>query len=146
MGLASEAEVQQTMVVDYFTDEWRAIVQHTLMPILAREGRWRGEVSAKQAHQARHDAAADDQRVAASRTFPATDPRAPFASIEDAWRRDRVASVFESAALRVGFEISQDAQSTVQLRTPLAHARGEARSDLQIVFALADRLGAVTGG
>ncbi len=52
-----------------------------------------------------------------------------------------VTSAFESAALRVGFEISQDAQSTVQLRQPLAHARGEARSDLQIVFALAVRLG-----
>jgi anaerobic selenocysteine-containing dehydrogenase len=52
-----------------------------------------------------------------------------------------VASAFESAALRVGFEISQAAQSTVQLRTPLAHVRGEARSDLQIVFALAVRLG-----
>ena len=52
-----------------------------------------------------------------------------------------VTSAFESEALRVGFEISQDAQSTVQLRTPLAHARGEARSDLQIVFALAVRLG-----
>ena len=52
-----------------------------------------------------------------------------------------VTSAFESEALRVGFEISQDAQSTVQLREPLAHARGEARSDLQIVFALAVRLG-----
>ena len=52
-----------------------------------------------------------------------------------------VTSAFESEALRVGFEISQDAQSTVQLRTPLAHARGQARSDLQIVFALAVRLG-----
>jgi anaerobic selenocysteine-containing dehydrogenase len=52
-----------------------------------------------------------------------------------------VTSAFESEALRVGFEISQHAQSTVQLRGPLAHARGEARSDLQIVFALAVRLG-----
>ena len=52
-----------------------------------------------------------------------------------------VTSAFESEALRVGFEISQDAQSTVQLRKPLAHARGQARSDLQIVFALAVRLG-----
>ncbi len=52
-----------------------------------------------------------------------------------------VTSAFESAALRVGFEISQAAQSTVQLRTPLAPARGEAWSDLQIVFALAARLG-----
>jgi anaerobic selenocysteine-containing dehydrogenase len=52
-----------------------------------------------------------------------------------------VTSPFECAALRVGFEISQDAQSTVQLRTPLTPARGEARSDLQIIFELAVRLG-----
>ena len=52
-----------------------------------------------------------------------------------------VTSAFESAALRIGFEISQVAQSTVQLRQPLAQVQGEARSDLQIVFALAVRLG-----
>jgi anaerobic selenocysteine-containing dehydrogenase len=52
-----------------------------------------------------------------------------------------VTSAFESEALRVGFEISQDAQSTVQLRAPLARPRGQARSDLQIVFGLALRLG-----
>ncbi|HWJ82582.1 MAG TPA: molybdopterin-dependent oxidoreductase [Nocardioides sp.] len=52
-----------------------------------------------------------------------------------------VATPFESEALRMGFEISQEAQSLVQLRTPLVEPRGEARSDLQIVFALATRLG-----
>jgi anaerobic selenocysteine-containing dehydrogenase len=52
-----------------------------------------------------------------------------------------VTSAFEAEALRIGFEVSQDAQSLVQLRTPLAPPRGEARSDLQIVFALATRLG-----
>ena len=52
-----------------------------------------------------------------------------------------VTSAFESEALRIGFEISQDAQSTVQLRTPLARPRGESRSDLQIIFSLAVRLG-----
>jgi anaerobic selenocysteine-containing dehydrogenase len=52
-----------------------------------------------------------------------------------------VASPFESEALRVGFEVSQRAQSHVQLRRPVVAPRGEARSDLQIVFALADRLG-----
>ena len=52
-----------------------------------------------------------------------------------------VASPFETEALRVGFEVSQRAQSHVQLRRPVAAPRGEARSDLQIVFALADRLG-----
>jgi anaerobic selenocysteine-containing dehydrogenase len=52
-----------------------------------------------------------------------------------------VASPFETEALRVGFEVSQRAQSHVQLRRPVVAPRGEARSDLQIVFALADRLG-----
>jgi anaerobic selenocysteine-containing dehydrogenase len=52
-----------------------------------------------------------------------------------------VASPFETEALRVGFEVSQEAQSHVQLRRPVIAPRGEARSDLQIVFALADRLG-----
>ena len=40
-------------------------------------------------------------------------------------------------ALRIGFEISEAAQSPVQLRRPVAGPRGEARSDLQIIFALA---------
>jgi anaerobic selenocysteine-containing dehydrogenase len=52
-----------------------------------------------------------------------------------------VTSAFEGSGLRVGFEISQAAQSTVQLRRPLATARGEARPDLRIVFDLAVRLG-----
>ena len=52
-----------------------------------------------------------------------------------------VATPFEVEALRIGFEVSQDAQSLVQLRRPVQSPRGEARSDLQIVFALAQRLG-----
>ncbi|HWD78922.1 MAG TPA: molybdopterin-dependent oxidoreductase, partial [Kribbella sp.] len=52
-----------------------------------------------------------------------------------------VASGFESEALRIGFETDQEAQSLVQLRRPVAPAPGEARSDLQIIFALAERLG-----
>jgi anaerobic selenocysteine-containing dehydrogenase len=48
---------------------------------------------------------------------------------------------FESEALKIGFEISQEAQSLVQLRQRLVEPRGEARSDLQIVFDLAVRLG-----
>src|SRR4029450_12004618 len=52
-----------------------------------------------------------------------------------------VTSAFEAEALRIGFEVSQEAQSHVQLRAPLVPPRGEARSDLQIVFALATRLG-----
>jgi len=52
-----------------------------------------------------------------------------------------VATPFEVEGLRIGFEVSQEAQSLVQLRCPLHAPRGEARSDLQIVFALATRLG-----
>jgi anaerobic selenocysteine-containing dehydrogenase len=52
-----------------------------------------------------------------------------------------VTNAFEATALRVGFEISQAAQSLVQLRRPLAPPRGEARPDLDIIFDLAVRLG-----
>ena len=52
-----------------------------------------------------------------------------------------VTTPFESEALRIGFEYSQEAQSLVQLRRPLVAPRGEARSDLQIVFDLATRVG-----
>ncbi|MFI7673010.1 molybdopterin-dependent oxidoreductase [Actinophytocola sp. NPDC049390] len=51
------------------------------------------------------------------------------------------ASAFETEGLKIGFEISQEAQSLVQLRRPLVPPRGEARSDVSIVFALATRLG-----
>ncbi|MFD2469714.1 molybdopterin-containing oxidoreductase family protein [Amycolatopsis silviterrae] len=50
-------------------------------------------------------------------------------------------SAWEAEALRIGFETSQAAQSTVQLRQPLVAARGEARSDLRIIFDLAVALG-----
>jgi anaerobic selenocysteine-containing dehydrogenase len=52
-----------------------------------------------------------------------------------------VTSAFESEGLRIGFEVSQAAQSHVQLRRPVATRPGETRSDLEIVFALATRLG-----
>ena len=52
-----------------------------------------------------------------------------------------VTSAFEAEGLKVGFEISQEAQSLVQLRRPVSVPPGEARSDLQVVFALAHRLG-----
>jgi anaerobic selenocysteine-containing dehydrogenase len=52
-----------------------------------------------------------------------------------------VASPFETEALGLSFEVSPAARSLVQLRTPLVAARGEARSDLEIIFALAPRLG-----
>jgi anaerobic selenocysteine-containing dehydrogenase len=51
-----------------------------------------------------------------------------------------VTSPFESEALRTGFETSAAAQSHVQLRRPLVAPRGESRSDLQVIFALAVRL------
>lgn len=50
-------------------------------------------------------------------------------------------SAFETEALRIGFEVSEAAQSLVQLRRPLVPARGEARGDLRIIFDLATRLG-----
>ncbi|MGH3116130.1 MAG: molybdopterin-containing oxidoreductase family protein [Gaiellales bacterium] len=52
-----------------------------------------------------------------------------------------VTSAFEAEALMVGFGVSEEAQSLVQLRHPLVPPRGEARSDLEIVFELATRLG-----
>jgi anaerobic selenocysteine-containing dehydrogenase len=52
-----------------------------------------------------------------------------------------VASAFEREALKIGFEISEAAQSLVQLRPPVVAPRGEARADTAIVFDLACRLG-----
>jgi anaerobic selenocysteine-containing dehydrogenase len=52
-----------------------------------------------------------------------------------------VASAFEREGLKIGFEISPDAQSHVQLRPRVAQPRGEARSDTEIVFELARRMG-----
>jgi anaerobic selenocysteine-containing dehydrogenase len=51
-----------------------------------------------------------------------------------------VASVFERDALKLGFEVSSEAQSLVQLRQPVVEPRGEAHSDTKIVFDLASRL------
>jgi anaerobic selenocysteine-containing dehydrogenase len=52
-----------------------------------------------------------------------------------------VASAFEREALKIGFEVSAEAQSLVQLRQRVVEPRGEARSDTEIVFDLACRLG-----
>lgn len=52
-----------------------------------------------------------------------------------------VASCFERGALKMGFEISAEAQSFVQLRQAVVPPPGEARSDTEIVFDLACRLG-----
>jgi len=52
-----------------------------------------------------------------------------------------VASCFEREALRLGFEISPDAQSLIQLRRAVVPPPGEARPDTNIIFDLAARLG-----
>ncbi len=51
------------------------------------------------------------------------------------------ASAWEREALKVGFEVSQEAESLVQLRQPVVAPRGESRPDSYIVFELAQRLG-----
>jgi anaerobic selenocysteine-containing dehydrogenase len=52
-----------------------------------------------------------------------------------------VASAFEREGLKIGFEISADAQSLIQLRPAVVPPPGEARSDTEIIFDLATRLG-----
>jgi len=52
-----------------------------------------------------------------------------------------VASSFEREALKIGFDVSEEAQSLVQLRPRVVEPRGESRSDTEIVFELACRLG-----
>ena len=52
-----------------------------------------------------------------------------------------VTSPFESEGLKLGFEISEDARSLIQLRKKLVEPRGESRSDIEIIFDLAGRLG-----
>jgi anaerobic selenocysteine-containing dehydrogenase len=52
-----------------------------------------------------------------------------------------VASCFECEALKIGFEISEDAQSHVQLRQAIVAPPGQARSDSDFIFDLAVRLG-----
>lgn len=52
-----------------------------------------------------------------------------------------VTSAFETEGLKVGFEVDQEAESLVQLRRPLVPPRGSARSDVDIIFELATRLG-----
>jgi len=48
---------------------------------------------------------------------------------------------WEREGLRVGFEISGDAEELVQLRQRMVSPRGESRSDNDVVFELATRLG-----
>jgi anaerobic selenocysteine-containing dehydrogenase len=51
------------------------------------------------------------------------------------------ASAFEREALKAGFEISEEAQALIQLRQRMVEPQGEARSDTEFVFELAQRLG-----
>ena len=51
-----------------------------------------------------------------------------------------VTGAFEAEGLMVGFEISQEAQSLVQLRAALVPPVGESRPDIEIIFDLATRL------
>ena len=48
---------------------------------------------------------------------------------------------WEREALRNGFEVTQEAESLIQLRQPMIPSAGESRSDAEIVFDLAPRLG-----
>lgn len=52
-----------------------------------------------------------------------------------------VASCFEREALKIGFEISAEAQSLVQFRQAIVPPPGEARPDTDLIFDLAGRLG-----
>ncbi|GHJ97893.1 molybdopterin oxidoreductase [Streptomyces sp. NE5-10] len=52
-----------------------------------------------------------------------------------------VSSAYEHEALRFGFEVSHRAQEHVQLRPRMVEPQGEARSDTEVVFDLACRLG-----
>jgi anaerobic selenocysteine-containing dehydrogenase len=52
-----------------------------------------------------------------------------------------VASSFEREALKIGFEISPEAQSLIQFRPAVVPPPGEARPDTDIIFDLAVRLG-----
>lgn len=52
-----------------------------------------------------------------------------------------VNSLWERESLRVGFEITAEAQELIQLRQKIIPPVGESRSDMQIVFDLATRMG-----
>jgi anaerobic selenocysteine-containing dehydrogenase/ferredoxin-NADP reductase len=50
-------------------------------------------------------------------------------------------SAWEREGLRIGFEISPEAENLIQLRQRMVEPQGESRSDLQVLFDLAVRLG-----
>ena len=55
-----------------------------------------------------------------------------FLPVNTAWERE---------GLRVGFEVSQEAEELIQLRQPMVPSLGESRSDSEILFDLAQRVG-----
>lgn len=52
-----------------------------------------------------------------------------------------IASCFEREALKIGFEIDEATQSHLQFRQAVASPPGDARSDIDVIFDLANRLG-----
>lgn len=52
-----------------------------------------------------------------------------------------VNSLWEREALRIGFEISAEAEELIQLRSQMVPSQGDSKSDLWIIFQLAMRLG-----
>ena len=53
----------------------------------------------------------------------------------------QIASAFEREALKIGFDVSQEAQALIQLRPAVVPPPGEARPDTDIIFDLAGRVG-----
>ena len=52
-----------------------------------------------------------------------------------------IASAFEREGLKIGFDVSVEAQSRIQLRPAIVKPPGEARPDTELIFDLAGRLG-----
>jgi anaerobic selenocysteine-containing dehydrogenase len=52
-----------------------------------------------------------------------------------------IASCFEREALKIGFEVSEEAQSHIQLRSRIVPPPGQARPDTDVILDLAARLG-----
>lgn len=44
IGLTSDADISSYQIADFFTDEYRTIINDAALPALAREGRWEGEL------------------------------------------------------------------------------------------------------
>ena len=115
-------------------DFYRAVLEHEPYPM-------RGLVSFGSNLLVSHAAAGDGAEALRRLDFYVhadiiLNPTAAYADlvlpVNTAWERE---------ALRVGFEITREANALVQLRAPVVDSRGESRSDGWIAFALAERLG-----